>query len=170
MALLTESNLPNEGPRDGALSLSDELAVAELSHKIAIEAGIGEKQAETAVRVIQEHSLHVGPHPSASEIARYNEIESGLGTRLIENFLAQQGQSMQLNNRVMTIAEKESDREDGWLKYARNGQTINFTLALCFVASALFSAFLLHEYWLAAAFIAAPTIGVVAQFIRGAKR
>ncbi len=165
-----EASMSESGPSDGALPLSDRIANAELSHRIAVEAGIEEDQAATAIRVVQQHSLHIGPHPSASEIAHFNEIEPNLGNRLIEAFLTQQAHTMQLNERIVALAEKDSTREDGWLRYVRNGQAIGFAMALLFVLSALLTAFLLHEYWLAAAFIAAPTIGVVAQFVRGANR
>ena len=77
---------------------------------------------------------------------------------------------MRLNERIVAIAEKDSEREDGWLRYSRGGQWRGFAVTLLLVVSALLSAFCLHEYWLAAAFIAAPAIGVVAQFIRGANR
>ena len=166
----TDESVSEPSPSNGALPISDPIASTDLSHRVAVEAGIREEQAETAVRVVQQQSLHIGPHPSAEEIARFNELEPGLGNRLIETFIAQQMHTMQLNARIVSIAEQDAKREDGWLRYVRGGQRIGFVMAVLFLVSALLTAFFLHEYWLAAAFIAAPTIGVVAQFIRGASR
>ena len=166
----SESEIPDESPRDGALPLSDELSLAKLSHNVAVEAGIGEDQAKKAVRVIQRHSLHIGPYPNAVEVARLNEIEPGLGTRLIEDFLEQQRHERQLNNRAASIAEQDSAREDGRLRYSRRGQSIGFVLVFAFLFSALYCAVALHQFWLAGLFIAGPTIGVVAHFVQGAGR
>ncbi len=170
MAIEPKSNEQLESPGDGAFPLSGELEVSELSHRVSQGVGIAEEQAVAAVRIMRQSSIEIGPHPSADEVARLNAIKPELGTRLIENFLMQQEHHRSLDERMMTIAEGDADRENAWLSYVSRGQGLGFATTVILLACSLVCAFVLHQYWLSAAFIAAPTIGVVAQFVQGAKR
>ena len=67
-------------------------------------AGIPEEQAKTAICIMRQGSIQIGPHPSTEEVTRLNAIKPELGTRLIENFLKQQEHHRNLDERMMTIS------------------------------------------------------------------
>lgn len=151
-----------EGPQDGALSYLE--ANPELSRKLADEVGINEAQAEKAIRFVQQS--YSGPIPFAAELNRYNEVSPGLGTEIARDYLKGREHDRECEKEAVSLAHKDSERKDNWLRYANRGQTFGMASQILFICAA-FVAMYLHYVVIAGLFIAGPALGVVVQFIKG---
>jgi hypothetical protein len=158
----TEPSDGEEGPLEGAFLMAQ--SEADLSKKLVDEVGIDKRQAEEAIRLVQQS--YSGPIPFAAELMRYNEVSHDLGTDIARDYLKGREHDRKCEEASIELAKQESGRKDNWLDYARRGQGFGMLSQVLFVASAI-AAMLLGHLYLAGIFIGPPALGVVTQFIKG---
>jgi uncharacterized membrane protein len=163
----------NQDNQSSALSevtgVDGELAPVEeksLTQRLATEVGIDTNQAERAIQMVR--ASYSGPIPPTSEIHHLNNIAPNLGTRIVEDHLEQRNHDRNCDLASIDLAKKDSVRRDGWLSYAKSGQNYGMLSLFIFVIAA-FGALYLKQPWVAGAFLSAPVVGTIANFINGRK-
>lgn len=163
---------PEDRPKESlpveALAVSDTSAnLAGLLEKVEAEVGIEPEKAEQIVRIVSEQlAQYSGPIPHPELLEAYNRLSPGLGTRLAEDHLTQNEHDRQCDREAIKLANFDSTRKDGWLRYAGRGQALGFVSQVIFVGAALGCVYL-KDFVVAGLFIAGPALGVVSQFIKG---
>ena len=131
-----------------------------LARRVAHETGIEQEQVTQVLSLIR--AGYSGPIPPASEVARLNDIESGLGTRLVEDHLLQRQHDRVCDNETLKIAAQDSSRNDRWLTYSTRGQWFGLISSFIFLAAAVTALWLGHPA-VAAVFISPAIVGAISQ-------
>jgi hypothetical protein len=140
---------------------------SELTQRVAEETGIEPAKIQHVIEIVK--ARYSGPIPPTSEIVQLNAIEPGLGTRLVQDHLNQREHDRLCDLQTLGLAQLESERKDGWLRYAGRGQSFGVTSLFAFLLAALVALWLGHPV-VATAFVSPAIAGAISKFLLRSER